>query len=295
MPFNVDQITETEFAVALRGGDAPCYLVPVAPEVRTMLQEMLTETIGEMESIGGLEDIDYGEEYGNRVSLQCPIDDPTVAHVVELFNAQNMPLAAAALDDPSCIDFYFARFTDQAGGRCLAVKTPSQFKATIGKKLIRILDDTLVVVEDKIFKLDNRFDFIVFDDRVAILNPKQFMRVAEVEQILADMAPQHVNEIAQAMDIVDFEPILEYVQRRKRAQKLVSSIRKRPTLGQITLPMLQEVCNRNNIPMTEQNGKLVPENGHEMDFLELLDGRRYPYPLEEEDPELLRALRRKKV
>ena len=121
------------------------------------------------------------------------------------------------------------------------------------------------------------------------------MRVAEVDRVLAELAPQHVESIAKAMPVVDFASISAYTATHSRAQKLVSSIRKRGNLSQITLPRLKDVCSTNHIPMTERNGQVVPEEGHEIAFLELLDGRRYAHPLDEANPELLRALRRSKV
>ena len=295
MPFNPDQIANTEFLVSLTGGEERCYRVPAAPGVREMLDEMLVGTLQSMSALGKAEEIEYGEDYGSRVLLTCALDDPTVAEVVELFNLTNPTSAATALNEPSLVDFYAARFLDHAEERCMGVKTPSQFKASIGKKLMRVFNDQLVVVEDKIFKLDNEFDFVVYADRVDILNPRQFMRIAHVEEALAAAAPIHMDAIVQALTIVDFSDMVEFATTRSRAQKLIASVRKRGSLARYTVPVLQDACTVNNIPMTMRDGKLVPAPGHELEFLELLDGRRYAHPLETETPELLRAQRRSRV
>lgn len=295
MLFNHNKISYVEFAVSLHNGDEPAYFVPIAPEVKDMLNEMLRQTIIDMNKTEIVEEIEYGEVYQSRVHVRCASGDPTVARVVQLLNAKNLQSAATALNDPTKIDFYFARFKDDQNQQCVGVKTPNQFKAAIGKRIIRLFDDTLVVVKDNFFKLDNEFDFIVSKDYVDILSPTQFMRVARVEKVLSDKAPQHVNEIASIMPAVDFSSILDFVVTHSRAQKLVSSIRKRKNLMQVTIAEIQSACKLNNIPIVKNGKKIIPEPTHEIDFLELLDGRRYPYPLGKKDPDLFRALRRSKI
>jgi hypothetical protein len=252
MPFNAAQVHDVEFGVALRRGEERCYRVPIAQEVAALLVDMLRSTLASMDALGQAEEIDYGEEYGSRVFVRCPFTDPTVALVVELFTAIDLTERAAALHDATQIDYYFARFVDNAGTKCMGVKTPAQFKASFGKKLVQLLGDELHIVSDRIFKLDNEFDFVVFDDHVAILSPKQFIRVAEVDQVLAAIAPAHVTEVATALTVVDFEPIRDYIVRHNRAHKLLSSIRKRQGLAQISHEELSGACVLNHIHMTEQ-------------------------------------------
>ena len=295
MPFNAGQVQDTEFIVGLGIVAHSYYHVPVQKEVRTVLAGMLDETLRTMAGLGQPQEIEYGEAYPSQTHVTCRADDPTVVHVLDLFNAQNILPNANALNHPGDVDFYCARFTDSAGQQCMGVRTATHFKATVGKNLTYLVNNQLCVAPDKIFKLDYEFDFLVYDDHIDILRPVQFMRIAEVEQQLKALVPQHVQEIAVIMPVVDFTSLLPYVEARSRAQKLVSSIRKRSGLSRVTLSHLQNVCRLNKIVVAEVNGKLKVQPGHELHFLELLDGRRYLYPLDEQDPEMLRAMSRKTI
>ena len=149
MPFNPQKVQRTEFAVALRRSAPPYYLIPVNANVQTMLHGILMQTLSRIQNSAQVEDIEYGEEYGSDVCVRCAVDDPTVGVVVQLFNRDGLPSRASALDDPTLIDFYFARYIDSDGNRCMGVKTPSQFKAALGKKFIQLLGDELVEVRDR--------------------------------------------------------------------------------------------------------------------------------------------------
>ncbi|MDQ7088940.1 MAG: hypothetical protein Q9Q13_14270 [Acidobacteriota bacterium] len=71
------------------------------------------------------------------------------------------------LDEPSEIFLlHFARLTDNKNRRLTALRRASQFKGVLKKRLIRWLDDTLKIIEDSVFKLDNDFDLLHrFDER----------------------------------------------------------------------------------------------------------------------------------
>ena len=58
---------------------------------------------------------------------------------------------------------------------------------------------------------------------------------------------------------------------------------------------LQKLCTDNGVELTETNGKLSLEDKHVMDFLEVLDRRRYEIELVADTPEHYRAGSRSKV
>jgi hypothetical protein len=142
-------------------------------------------------------------------------------------------------------------------------------------RLVNLVDDSLKLVDEDVFRLDQDFDFIATSRQILILRPSGFEYIAGVEQAAADAAIDGTHEIERALRFVDFSDLAGFVGTHKRAARLIGSIRMRDDLARTSFEKLKRSCRKNGIAFTVVDRKIKPVGGSEMDFLELLDRRRY--------------------
>jgi hypothetical protein len=140
---------------------------------------------------------------------------------------------------------------------------------------VSLVDDSLKLVDEDVFRLDQEFDFIVTSRQVLILRPSSFGYIAGIEQAAADAAIDGTREIERTLGFVDFSDLAGFVGAHKRAARFIGSIRMRDDLRRTDVNKLRRRCRENGINFTIVRGKIKPAEGSEFDFLELLDRRRY--------------------
>jgi hypothetical protein len=297
LEFDFGTIKNSEFGLARKQDEGRAYYaVPVDAAVQSALLEM-AHTTWELLQLG--EDAhqcyDPSNRYGTTESLYLPCSDYMASAVRELHFAENIRSSAGAFDDPKGISIYFARFTDGRRRRLTAMRRATQFKGILRSKgrLIRIIDDTLQVIDDNIFKLDSTFDLLVDASNVHILHPNGFEAIGELQRSILEAVPRNLKEIAAQLDFVAFDNIEEYASRHPRAARCIASIR-----GQaenIDRSALRKLCVDTHVGVKFVKGRLVVEPGHELAFLEVLDRRRYEIGLVRGQPEQYRAGNRTKI
>ncbi|MEW6173686.1 MAG: Kiwa anti-phage protein KwaB-like domain-containing protein [Bacillota bacterium] len=299
---DLQNIQSVEFGVCLSNAEDDNYvLVPVDATVQNALKEMVRNTADQLGCFvngTGLQPYEPAEKYGPTERLRYPIqeEDENTTPVC-LFNAQNLATDQDGLKNPFEIIFYFALFRDHDGRKIVAVRRAAQFKGILKAKgrLISWLDDTMKVVADDIFKLDQDFDYLVTGDEIYILRPSGFEYSADLGKRVLAKVMQNTQMLQQVMSFVDFNSMGEYVSTRKRAARLVAAIRSRDDLNGMTKARLMAVCDETGVGVEEVDGKLRPMSGQEMHFLMLLDRRRYSLLLIEDTPETYEATSRRKV
>ena len=61
-----------------------------------------------------------------------------------------------------------------------------------------------MLVEDRIFKLDNDFDLLIDSDRLHIWRPKAFEVMNEMKQKILDAVQKNVSELKQEIPLCGF-------------------------------------------------------------------------------------------
>lgn len=292
----IERITITEFGVGRdNGNDSKFTAVPGDADVQTALCEMAQATWSAMQKHeDGPAQYQPSEKYGSTAYLFVPSDDNLGTSVRELHEAQNLPIDGMALDDPSNIFCYFARFTDDQGRRLTALRRASHFKGVLKHQLVRLLSDTLTIVEDKIFKLDTDFDLLVDSERTYILRPSAFEFLGGLKQAILDAVPSNIVSLQKDMAFIDFGDVQNYASRHSRAARYLASIRTQNLEG-ITREALVNLCNATGVKLKETNGVVKVANGHVMGFLEVLDRRRYQIELVPDTPEQFKAVSRSRI
>lgn len=299
--FDLSHIKSTEFGIGRGNGDECEYVsVPVDTTVQTALIEMVKTTWEEMQNNYMKNDgevppqYEASEKYESNEYVYINTIDPIAEPLINLHEAINLPVFAAAMRSPNTISCYFVRLTDYEGNRLTGLRQATYFKGVLNKKLIQIFDDTLMLVEDRVFKLDNDFDLLIDSNRLHIWRPKAFEVMNEMKQKILDAVQKNVSELKREIPYVDFETIESYASKHPRAARYLASIRQQ-NIKDIESHLLKDLCNRTGVDFNEVDGKMDIAEKHIMGFLEILDRRRYGVELIQDTPEFYKAASRQKL
>jgi hypothetical protein len=299
LAFDLDDVTVTEFGVGREDRNGQSFVaVPVDAGVQAALREMVQATWDAMQKDGdGPAKYEPSEKHGNTEYLYLPLDDELAASVRELHEAANLDIDATALSDPTDVFYYFTRLTDKKRRHLTALRRATQFKGVLKSRnrLIRMVDDTLKIIEDSVFKLDNDFDLLVDGTNVHILRPSGFEFAGKLQRAILDAVPENIKAIRKDLAFVEFDGIEAYAGKHPRAARYLASVRSQGETKKIDKALLKKLCKQTGVEIAESKGKIRIVDGHEMGFLEVLDRRRYEVSLVRENPERYRAGSRRKI
>ena len=299
LEFDIEQVTTTEFGIGCGNEDDnfTIVFVPVDGGVQSALREMVEATWQAMQQHTE-EPARYepSEKHASKEYLYLLVNDPMVKLLLDLHEAANLPINAA-LDDPSAISFYFARLTDNQGRRLTAIRRAVQYKGLLNKKnrLIRLADDTLELVSDTVFKLDNDFDLLIDSEHLHILRPRSFEIIAQLRQVILEAVPRNIQEIQQQLPFVNLSRVEDYASNHPRAAQYLASICAQGWATNIDKDKLKSLCENTDVGIEEANGCIAVTDGHVLSFLEVLDRRRYEIELVRDTPERFRAASRSQI
>jgi hypothetical protein len=291
MKFDFNHIQSVEFGVCLDTGDGESYRrIPCGQDVQDALKEMLNETMAALTKEGTeIGEFSPAEKYGSNERLRVRLDSDLVQKHREVFTTGDFDTDTHGLDEPGILISYFAVFRDRHGKKAMGFRRAAQFKGVVKKHLVTFINDALQLVPDKLFKLDTDFDFIILENEILIWRPSGFIFTADMDEHIAKCAAVNVDRISKDVTCVDFSGLKKYVSGHKLAMRLVAAIKSRDDLMKISLKPLKVSCKANNVQFKTKNGKLIPDDGSEMDFLLLLDRRLYTLELIEKRPETYQA------
>ncbi len=299
LDFDLRNVTLTEFGVGRDDGNGQNFVaVPVGTDVQKAVSEIVQATWSVLRKYeDGPAKYDPSEKYGSTEYVYLPLDDPLAASMRDLHKASNLPINTAALSEPAAVFCYFARLKDKKKSRLTALRRATQFKGVLKSKnrLVRMIDDALEIIDDRVFKLDNDFDLLIDGKNLHILRPSSFEFAGKLQQAILGAVRGNVRAIRKDLPFVEFDGIEAYAQKHPRAARYLASIRGQAATKNIDKTLLKKLCRQTGVNVSEANGKLGVLKGHEMGFLEVLDRRRYEVNLVRETPERYRAASRSKI
>lgn len=294
----IEDFRNIEFGICtIIDGQQTVVRIPIDNSVRTTLYEMhenFYETYFGIE--GDAELFQPSEKYASTEKLLVPLANENLNSLQEIYNQNDMPVANISIGEiANNISFYFAIFRHNNGSKQIAIKRPSQFKGLLRKKLIQFIDDTLQVVPDNIFKLDNDFDFIIHEVNIDILHPTGFNFIANIDEEVLRSAADSTRQLSLRIQYINFNYLADFVGHSKTAAKLVASIKSRTDLERTCQIKLLEKCVRIGVNIREENGQILPDETDIVRFLEILDRRGYDFDITEDLPEIYVASSRRRV
>ena len=296
LAFDFSDVRTTEFGVGLDKRDVSDFVcVPVDASVQVAIREMAQASLSAMQDVGQEPSLyEPSEKHAGEEYLYLPAENELTKDIRRLYNATNLPISDSALKQPQKIFCYFGRFTDGENRRLLALRRATQFKGILKPQLIRVVNDTLKIVEDKIFKLDSNFDVLIDSERTHILRPSSFEFLGNLKEAILGEVPKNIGTISQDLPFVDLGGVQEYASTRPRAARYLASIRTQ-NLKNISVNALATLCQETGVAIEENGGLVSINDGHMMGFLEVLDRRRYRVDLVANAPERFRAASRSRI
>ncbi|WP_010113738.1 Kiwa anti-phage protein KwaB-like domain-containing protein [Acinetobacter sp. P8-3-8] len=299
LDFDFDNIKNIEFGVGRELEDQNQQFfeaVPVDVSVQKALVEMAKATVEIMNKSSPSPDLyQPSEKHAGIEYLYLPISDQMAQTMKDLHEALNLPINSKVLKNPTEIFCYFARFSDQSGKKLTALRRATQFKGVLKNKLISVCDDTLKIVEEKVFKLDADFDLLIDNSNIHIIRPSAFEFAGRLQEAILQAVPANITSIAADINYVDFTSIQAYAEQRPRAARYIASIKSQVETKNINKDSLKSLCENTGVGLTIQDGKFFINGGSELGFLEVLDRRRYRLELIDGKAENFKASSRSKL
>lgn len=296
MNFDLDDVRTKGFGVGRSvGDDTFFYTVAVDNHVQDALLRMASKTWEQMWDFGEAKAYSPAEKHGSKEYLVVRADDPFELALRQLHDTPHLTFDTSLLRDPQGATSYFARFTDGKGRQLTAIRRASYFKGVLKKKLLKWYnDDTLKIVDDDVFKLDDDFDVLVDSECSHILRPRAFEALCRLEEAVRRAVPDNVREIASKLPFVDLDSIKSYAMSHSRAARCIASIRSQ-NLTQMDRQALLNLCSNTGVGVSSEDGLIAVRAGSEIAFLEVLDRRRYQVELVPDQPERFRASSRSQI
>lgn len=299
LEFNLNSIKLVEFGVGRDNGKGQTFVaVPVDANVQTALCEIVQATWQAMQLCeDGPTKYEPSDKHSSIEYLYLSLNDDMASGVRDLHQAANLPIDAAALTAPNDVFCYFVRLIDSKKRTLTALRRATQFKGIIKSRgrLVRLLNDTMQIIEDTIFKLDNDFDFLIDANNIHILRPSGFEFAGKLQQAILDAVPSNMASIKAELAFIEFDGIEKYATNHPRAARYLASIRSQDEMKGINKAALKRLCKKTGVEVTESKGKIVISDGHELGFLQVLDRRRYQLELVKDKPESFVAASRKAI
>lgn len=297
--FDFNNIINIEFSFRVEDGeDISFQSAPTDLEIKNILRQMLNDTVREFNA--NQDDIlpyEVSEKYASKEKLSANIVDALYQEALLIRDAVDNQINPEAINNPSLIPYYRVKYYDIEGRVLVAVRMASYFKAMLKQRtrLFRLVNDALESFQDSVFKLDFDFDFFIIGNDAFILRPANFESITNLGDEILEHAVAKVDIISDALDFINFEHIKEMAGRSKRVARLVASVSSRDDLVQISEHHIRALSQRTGVGLVDSENGLMPLEGKELDFLEILDRRRYIVELIDGNQEAYRAQSRQAI
>ena len=274
--FNPGDIRSADFHAALTSGER--FFVPTDAGVRNALKAILRETIDAFEGLEGDWEVhDISEDYGERRRIYASRADPLFQTMSDIFASGALAELPNLQNHLGELDYYFAKFVDQAGRMIVGVKKARNAKAILGaqNKLVRLVDNSLQLIEERVLRLDRTFDVVITADHVFILEPRPMEQVARLVEKVAASAAAKVQAIHDAVPFLDLSRVREKIARHPKLARIAHSVAAHPNLALMQRAVIEELARAHGVRFKEVNGRLLCNVTDEAKLLEVLDARRY--------------------
>lgn len=272
--------------------------IPVSAEVQKSLKGMIVETQREWSSMdGGWVRFEYAEQYPSKAKLRAEHTVEEFDKIRYLYGIENAPIETNLFDVKYDISYYLVIYTLNSGSRVVGVKQASQLKGLLSSRnrIVQIIDDSLILLDRDVLRLDKDFDFIIDDTFVYILHSTGFENIAAVDEKMLSRAREKALELHQRVSFVDFTGIADHAAKHKRSARLVAAIWSNKELDTLSAAKVKRWANRTEVEYTEVAGLITPSVGNEAALLQILDYRRYAMDIDSKGVKVFEALSRRRA
>ncbi|WP_442177008.1 hypothetical protein [Rhizobium leguminosarum] len=296
--FSIESIASVNLGVSLRD-DGQRYFVPSDGGTKSALIDILKDTVSAFSDIATPWEIyDISEDYGSKRKIYSPRDNEYMIALSAIFDVGAMPDLTNIHEHVSDIDFYFGEFTDIHDRKAIGIRKATQLKGTLSarNRLVRLVNDTVVMIEEETLKLDTQFDVIVTAANVFILHPRNVELVAKISQSVAATAAAKLQIIHDTLAFLDMSRIATAIAKHPQMARHAASIAANPDLGNFQKAKIEEMAGLHGVIFKIlPDGRLQCRVQDHAKLLEILDARRYNLDLAGDGGDPYRATARQKV
>lgn len=229
--FDFSAVKSFQLGVSLYSGDK--YLVPVDDTVNSAFTDMMNRTTGAINSRSGeWEEFSLSQDYGSTERVYSPRSEPIFKELSDIHQTQVYPDIANFTDNATNIDFYFVVLHDGNDRKVVGVRKATQLKSTLGarNRLVQIIDNTMYMIENPVFRFDKDFDGVICEENIYFLNFLNMEYIAKITNKVAKAAEQKIPIIAAQVTFLDFSGFVDKIENHPRTARLLVAISKRPNL-----------------------------------------------------------------
>lgn len=297
MNFDLQNLSTIEFSIKTdyrdQNGEPVEVLYRIATDkgVKKLLKECLETTLRKFPNpIEDIPSFEFSEKYSDKDRFQLTFE--TYPQAMDVMTEELSDHVFLSDIRKESIQYYRVDFIDAGGNKITGIRRASYFKSLLKNKsrIVQFLDDALRAVDDELFKLDNDFDFIAYNESIYVLRPRIFESMVFPEDEITQAALDKIQHLRQEMQFVDFGSIEDSVKSYKRAARLVFAVAQRTDIQNIDKEKVVYYAGNSNIDIeVDDKGVITPQAGSEVDFLEMLDRRIYNVEFIEGETEYYRA------
>lgn len=296
--FDFQNIAAVNFGISLRS-NGDMYFIPTDGATKEALKGTLRTTRNIFDGLPDDWELhDISEDYGSRRRIYAPRGSEFMVELSAVYDAGALDDLTNIHDHAHDVDFYFAEFWDNQQRRAVGIRKATKLKGTLNarNRLVRLVDDTLVLIQDDVLHLDTEFDVIVTNANVFILNARQAEQVAKIVEHVAETATAKVQAIHNAIPFLDLTRVAEKIGKHPRMARHAASIASNPNLANFQRAQIEALAAQHGIRFKElDSGRLQCRVTDEAKLLELLDARRYHLDLQGNGGDPYRATARQRV
>ena len=218
-------------------------MVPLAGEVVQELRQACRETVRWLQQH---EVVDYGAdghvETDEYMAVPLGIVQEEASAVLDLLRRAAALDRLDAAEIPKKLWFYAAVVGDDPGGRVAFVRKTDPHKSAKPGRILTTLGDVLSRIDEPVFVLEHRFDLVVLEDGLAVINPVAFETLFRGAPGLVRRIPEWAKAITDHLPVADdgAERLVEACSRDSRLARRLRSIHERGHLGSVTIERLRQ-------------------------------------------------------
>ncbi|WP_342107770.1 Kiwa anti-phage protein KwaB-like domain-containing protein [Methylobacterium sp. SI9] len=275
--FDSSSISSIQLGVSLFDGSK--YLVPIDKSVDKTFKDMLARTSADITVRSGeWEEYSLSQDYGKVERVFAPRSDGIFNDISDLYEIEAYDHMANLVTNSGQVDFYFVIYHDKKGRKIVGVRKAAQLKSMLGarNRLVQLIDDTMVLVEHPVFRLDIDFDGLVCSNNIYFSNFLNMEYIAKITNKVAQAAAQRIPVLAAKIDFIDFKIFEADLDKHPRTARLLVAISKRANLDKYNQDEIMLQAAAQGVKFTNIGAsclKCRTTDKHKL--LEVLDDRRW--------------------
>lgn len=284
MSFNFNNITNIQFFIKkCIGEEEKCYQINIK-DLNDILKEVLDTTLRDFQN-SNIEEYSPTEKYNATDRLKISLDNEYSKNIKDIYNLRNITVATEEISkDINLIEYYFVQYFDDSENMLLGIKKATYFKSLTTRNILEFWDNSLKPASNQLFKLDNTFDILVYNNEIKIKNYLTFEYISQLTNIVKEKSIENINKISTQVSFLKFsDESKNYIQSHIMATKLIASICNSTDLDNLNIDNIRIACRNLQIDIGSSRNEVQLNTSNTMDFLKLLDRRLYSVNLTGEE------------